>query len=144
MKFKCRGIVSLLLPTCETRPQASGSKVFQHLPYLFDIGQHLFLHLALPIFHFIYSFHLLHLLLPTLQSILRKDRPVAIPAGCSTLVLSSPHNLLKVSPRLQGGTAGDYSPCPRHGQALVCSLLHYCLLLIPGASHLGLDLQRQT
>lgn len=51
-----------------TRPQETGSKVFQHQPCLFDSRQNLLLHLVLPISHFIYSFRFWHLLQITLQS----------------------------------------------------------------------------
>lgn len=132
------GCVLVVTYISGTRPQEVGSKVFQHLPCLFDIRHHLLSHLALPIFPFISSFHLLHLLLLTLQSALHKDCPAAIPGGCSTQVLHSPHSPLKVSPGLQGGRTRGYSP--RHRQTSVTT---YCLPVIPGASHLGLNLQWQ-
>lgn len=90
-----------------TRPQETGSKVFQHQPCLFHSGQNLLLHLFLPISHFIYSFRFWHLLQMTLQSTLCKDSPMPLPAACSTQALCSLLSPLQVSSRLQGGTAGD-------------------------------------
>lgn len=61
-----------------TRSQQIRSKVFQHQPCLFDTGQHLLLHLVLPISNFIYSFCFWHLLQMTLHSL--KGQPHASPS----------------------------------------------------------------